>query len=375
MAHSFQMLWFLLSRSCVARQLPAFNSWFAGFYFSPSLPAGQLQLMVDMSALNSPPPHQEQQQAGQQQPPAATQGISAGNHHPHHQELRAVRMPFGPPIKHLPPVRVQLQFPVNYPSAEDAAPSVTLHASWLGSSQQQQLQQQLQALWREQGPGPVCFSWLEHVKVSGLPALGVTEQLVLSAQQQQHGTCVDAAGGQAVAGGRSSSDSAGSGHLHKGHKQLSAQAPAFVPITAQPEAAAAAAGTCSNSGRGRGRSGSSRGGGRGRRRSRARSDHSKHDLHQHHQQQHDSKQDLQEGKEQQQQQQQLPLAAGGVSRSGGNAVVSVDKLAMQLLRYDAARELDDFNNSSWTCNICFTQVCRVEKATVGRVFDRCLTDV
>jgi hypothetical protein len=36
--------------------------------------------------------------------------------------------------------------------------------------------------------------------------------------------------------------------------------------------------------------------------------------------------------------------------------LSVEQLAMQLLRYDAACEIDYFNSSSQTCNICFEQV-------------------
>jgi hypothetical protein len=139
-------------------------------------------------------------------------------------------------------------------------------ASWLDSQQQQALQQQLQQLWEEQGPEPVCFSWLEHVKVSALDALGITEQLVLSRnvqQQQQQQEEVAAVG------------SSGSGVGQK----ATAQHP--------PEAA---------------HTGSS---------------------------------------------------DEGCSSS---SVVPADQLAMQLLRYDAAREHEDFNNSSWTCNICFEQV-------------------
>jgi hypothetical protein len=237
---------------------------------SVELPAGQLQLMIDTDSLINHHQQQQQQPSLQDADDQHAHQQSRQQQEQQQQQSMGVLMPFGPPIKHLPPVCMQFQLPVDYPTSAQHPPLVSLAASWLGSQQQQALQQQLQQLWEEQGPEPVCFSWLEHIKVSALPALGLTEQLVLSTNVQQQQQQQQ----QEMAGVGSSRAGAGS--------QASAQHPAVAAHNGS--SSSSNAGCCSS------------------------------------------------------------------------GVVPADQLAMQLLRYDAAREHEDFNNSSWTCTICFEQV-------------------
>ena len=61
-------------------------------------------------------------------------------------------------LQWLPPIRLQLAFPGEYPSV--AAPRLSVHALWLSPAHLAVLQQQLIALW-EQAPGtPICYSWV-----------------------------------------------------------------------------------------------------------------------------------------------------------------------------------------------------------------------
>lgn len=56
----------------------------------------------------------------------------------------------------------------------------------------------------------------------------------------------------------------------------------------------------------------------------------------------------------------LPSASNSSSSDSrsSNTLSSPEQLVMQLLRYSAACEQDDFNNASHSCNICFDQVGR-----------------
>jgi len=230
---------------------------------SVELPAGQLQLLIDTAALGTSTaqqPHQQQLPADPptlcSSPPCQHKNPNPNQRQDEQQPEQLVLMPFGPPIRHLPPIRVRIQLPINYPSSAESPPLLQLQASWLdGQQQQQQLQEQLQQQWQQDGPGQVCFAWLEHIKVSGLQELGISTELVLSQ-----------------------------------------------PSLQQPQ-----------------------------------------------------QQEQEDAKQQQQQQQQgseLPAAVSSQSVSS----CSVDVLAMQLLRYSAAREVDDFNASSQHCLICYEQV-------------------
>lgn len=102
---------------------------------SVELPAGQLQLMVAASALQPQPAHV----AAAPAEAAAEGGNSAAEQQDQEQE-QGMLIPVGPPVKHLPPIRVKLQLPVDYPSNAAAPPVVQLHASWLNPQQQQALQ-------------------------------------------------------------------------------------------------------------------------------------------------------------------------------------------------------------------------------------------
>lgn len=225
---------------------------------SVELPAGQLQLLIDTAALNTSAaqqPHQQQQLPAD--PPCQHKNPNHNQQQQQQQDEQQpeqrVLMPLGPPIRHLPPIRVQIQLPISYPSSAESPPLLQLQASWLDRQQQQQLQEQLQQQWQQEGPGQVCFTWLDYIKVSGLQELGISTELVLSQPSLQ-------------------------------------------------------------------------------------------------QQEQEQQQELQ-----QEQQQGSELSTAVASQTVSSSC-SVDVLAMQLLRYSAARELDDFNASSQHCLICYEQV-------------------
>lgn len=87
-------------------------------------------------------------------------------------------MPVGERVRWLPPLRVVITLPDDYPSA--APPNVSVHAGWLRAAQRAELEGGLLAAWREQGAGfPVIFSFLEWLRESALGALGVSDCLGL----------------------------------------------------------------------------------------------------------------------------------------------------------------------------------------------------
>lgn len=117
---------------------------------SVELPAGQLQLLIDTAALGTSTaqqPHQQQLPADPptlcSSPPCQHKNPNPNQRQDEQQPEQLVLMPFGPPIRHLPPIRVRIQLPINYPSSAESPPLLQLQASWLdGQQQQQQLQEQ-----------------------------------------------------------------------------------------------------------------------------------------------------------------------------------------------------------------------------------------
>jgi E3 ubiquitin-protein ligase RNF14 len=82
-------------------------------------------------------------------------------------------------LQYLPPICMQLRLAAGYPGQQ--APEVCLSALWLSSRQVASLEQQLLALWHEQGPGgPVCYTWADWLQSSALQHLGAAEGLVLA---------------------------------------------------------------------------------------------------------------------------------------------------------------------------------------------------
>ena len=82
-------------------------------------------------------------------------------------------------VQYLPPICMQLRLAAGYPGQR--APEVSLSALWLSGSQVAALEQQLLALWQEQGPGgPVCYTWADWLQCSALQHLGAAETLVLA---------------------------------------------------------------------------------------------------------------------------------------------------------------------------------------------------
>lgn len=146
------------------------------------LPSGQLQILLDMQQQH----HQSMQ--GHQLPGSSSSSHSGGPAHSsgtRNNSSSTAVMPIGSPISWLPPFLVQLTLPYSYPSSETAPPRIALQACWLSGQQADQLQQHLQQLWEEQGPGQICFAWLDFLKNDALAALGIVEELVLQPQQAQ----------------------------------------------------------------------------------------------------------------------------------------------------------------------------------------------
>lgn len=114
-------------------------------------------------------------------------------------------------VRHLPPIRLHLDIPPGYP--EESPPAAQLAGEWLSSSQIAGLQQQLDRLWQEQGPGlPVGFVWIDWLQNEALQFLGLQDGLLLSG----NGGFSDSEGSQASGRGSSSS-------------RLSPSAPEWVP--------------------------------------------------------------------------------------------------------------------------------------------------
>ena len=61
-------------------------------------------------------------------------------------------------LQRLPPIRLQLAFPGEYPC--EAAPRLSVHALWLSPGHLAVLQQQLMALWEQAAGTPICYSWV-----------------------------------------------------------------------------------------------------------------------------------------------------------------------------------------------------------------------
>lgn len=84
-------------------------------------------------------------------------------------------------VQFMPPICMQLRLAAGYPSQR--SPGVSLSALWLTTLAAAQLEEQLQQMWAEQGPGaPVCYSWADWLQSSALQHLGAAEALVLGAQ-------------------------------------------------------------------------------------------------------------------------------------------------------------------------------------------------
>ncbi len=87
-------------------------------------------------------------------------------------------------VRHLPPLQLHLDIPAGYP--EEAPPNAQLICDWLSPSQIAALQQQLDRLWQEQGPGlPVGFVWIDWLQNEALPFLGLQGGLLLSGSEGQ----------------------------------------------------------------------------------------------------------------------------------------------------------------------------------------------
>ena len=61
-------------------------------------------------------------------------------------------------LQWLPPIRLQLAFPGEYPS--EAAPRLSVHALWLSPVHLAVIEQQLMALWEQAAGSPICYSWV-----------------------------------------------------------------------------------------------------------------------------------------------------------------------------------------------------------------------
>ena len=61
-------------------------------------------------------------------------------------------------LQWLPPIRLQLAFPDEYPS--EAAPRLSVHALWLSPGHLAVVEQQLMALWEQAAGTPICYSWV-----------------------------------------------------------------------------------------------------------------------------------------------------------------------------------------------------------------------
>ncbi|KAF8064657.1 Rnf14 [Scenedesmus sp. PABB004] len=316
------------------------------------LPAGTLQLLLDVQG-------------------AAQGGGGSGGDAPHAEGA----VPFGPPVRYLPPVCVVLELPPAYPSDAAATPRVRFAAcAWLAAPAQAALCAQLQSLWEEQGPGPICFSYLQHIKGGALPALGIVTQLVLTGGQQQEQELQQQQ------------------QQEQQQLQEQQQQEQQAPVLARPALAgndgtssAAAAQQPQVAVRLRllSRDGGSKGpsldaapfdppAGAGRARKQPKRPQFKQEWRpkqqqqeqqqqqrepeqqQREQQQREQRQPEQPAQQQAEEQQQPGRAPAGAGQ--GDGASAAERLAVQILRHSAAREAEAFNAGTWTCTICFEQV-------------------
>ena len=85
-------------------------------------------------------------------------------------------------VSHLPPIRLHIDIPPGYP--EESPPEAQLICEWLSPSQIAALQQQLDRLWQEQGPGlPVGYVWIDWLQNDALQFLGLQDGLMLSGNE------------------------------------------------------------------------------------------------------------------------------------------------------------------------------------------------
>lgn len=147
---------------------PASDSWQldCSLLVRPELPAGGLRLQL---------PHDEGGGGGGE--PGASSGSG------------------GYRAEHLPPLCMQLRLAAGYPSRQP--PQLSLSAAWLSGGASQQLQEQLQALWEEQGPGiPVCYAWADWLQGGVLRQLAPGGSLQLGAPPSGGGAGSEQAGQQ-----------------------------------------------------------------------------------------------------------------------------------------------------------------------------------
>eukprot|EP00879_Flechtneria_rotunda_P005743 GHRR01006044.1.p1 GENE.GHRR01006044.1~~GHRR01006044.1.p1 ORF type:complete len:829 (+),score=331.90 GHRR01006044.1:542-3028(+) len=152
------------------------------------LPAGQLQIVLDMQDVlhNASNGHcqQHHQQMTSSPCQACSDGSCSDSKDSGSSRQQAVKMPFGPPISYLPPICVRATLPAAYPGDSADAPLVQLQACWLSAQHEVMLKQHLQQLWQECKPGPVCYIWLDYLKSSALQDLGIVQELALQPPQQ-----------------------------------------------------------------------------------------------------------------------------------------------------------------------------------------------
>lgn len=100
-----------------------------------------------------------------------------------------LRRPSAPPatvVRYLPPLTLHLTFPPTYPSLHP--PQFQVVATWLSPSQIALLRKDLQSQWEEQGPGlPVCFTWMQRLQADTLSLLGLRQQLVIAGHPEDMG--------------------------------------------------------------------------------------------------------------------------------------------------------------------------------------------
>ncbi|XP_006819268.1 E3 ubiquitin-protein ligase RNF14-like [Saccoglossus kowalevskii] len=81
------------------------------------------------------------------------------------------------PVKHLPPIVLNFQYPPNYPSC--LAPQFTLSCKWLSVHQLSKLCHKLDEIWEENKGGVVVFLWTQFLSEETLDILSIDSPLNL----------------------------------------------------------------------------------------------------------------------------------------------------------------------------------------------------
>lgn len=85
-------------------------------------------------------------------------------------------------IKHLPPLKVTIRLPEDYPSR--VGPKFSLRCKWMSRGQSYRVMGSIRQLWKDNVGFPILYTWLEHLKTETLAISRMEKEMDLTVRQK-----------------------------------------------------------------------------------------------------------------------------------------------------------------------------------------------